>query len=118
MEDGRRLTGQSERIPWRGPGPSRPDHLPLPPAPMPLFRGGRPLKRWRYAGVYDPTVQLCAGIVHVGPLAQVFWAVWDSEARRLRERPRLLRRGTVRLDAARLRVRDAEVLVELSLDAG
>jgi len=85
---------------------------------MPLFRGGRPLKRWRYAGVYDPTVQLCAGIVHVGPLAQAFWAVWESEGRRLRERTRLFGRGAVRLDAARLRVRDADVLVDVGLDAG
>jgi Protein of unknown function (DUF2804) len=85
---------------------------------MPLFRGGRPLKRWRYAGVYDAAVQLCAGIVRVGPLAQTFWAVWDPESKRLRERTRLLRRGAVRLDSARLRVRDADVLVDLTLDAG
>src|SRR4051794_27679237 len=113
-----RLTGQSERIPWRGPGPSRPDHLPLPPGPMPLLRGGRPLKRWRYVGVYDAAMQLCAGIVRVGPLAQTFWAVWDPEAQRLRERTRLLRPGAVRIDAARLRVRDAGVVVDLALDRG
>src|SRR4051812_393614 len=118
MEDGRRLTGQSERIPWRGPGPSRPDHLPLPPAPMPLFRGGPPLKRWRYAGVYAAAGQLCAGIVGGGPPAQPFWAVGAPESKRLRERTRLLRRGAVRLDSARLRVRDADVLVDLTVDAG
>jgi len=85
---------------------------------MPLFRGGRPLKRWRYAGVYDAAVQLCAGIVRVGPLAQTFWAVWDPESKRLHERTRLLRRRAVRLDSARLRVRDADVLVDLTVDAG
>ena len=82
------------------------------------MRGGRPLKRWRYVGVYDAEVQLCAGIVHVGPLAQCFWAVWDADAKRLRERTRLLRRGAVRIDDARLRVGDADVLVDLALDPG
>jgi hypothetical protein len=37
-------------IPWRGPGPGRPD-LPLPPGPMPLWRDGALRKRWRYVGV-------------------------------------------------------------------
>jgi hypothetical protein len=85
---------------------------------MPLLRGGRPLKRWRYVGVYDAAMQLCAGIVRVGPLAQTFWAVWDPEAQRLRERTRLLRPGAVRIDDARLHVRDAGVVVDLALDRG
>ena len=32
--------------------------LPLPPERMPLLRGGRPLKRWRYVGVYHPDVMV------------------------------------------------------------
>ena len=43
------MTGAA--LPWRGPGAGRPD-LPLPPDRMPLRRGGRRLKRWRYLGVY------------------------------------------------------------------
>ena len=33
---------------------------------------------------------LCAARVGVGPLGQTFWAVWDREAGRMRERTRLL----------------------------
>ncbi len=36
---------------------------------------------------------LCAARVHVGPLSQTFWAIWDREARRLHERTRLLLPG-------------------------
>ena len=32
--------------------------LALPPDPMPAFSGTRPLKRWRYVGVYTPEVWL------------------------------------------------------------
>jgi hypothetical protein len=65
---------------------------------MPLVRGGRPLKRWRYLGGYGPDVCLCLGVVQVGPGVQTFWAVWDRAGRRLTERTVLGRRG-VRLGA-------------------
>ena len=55
-------------IPWRGPGPGRPD-LPLPPAPMPLRRDGGLRKRWRYVGLYGEELMLCAARAEVGPLA-------------------------------------------------
>src|SRR6266511_819380 len=115
---GARLTGQSKGIPWRGPGPQRPDHLPLPPAYMPLFRGGRPLKRWRYVGVYDEALMLCAGTVRVGPMRQCFWAVWDPRERLMRERTRLVKTGAVRIAGARLEVRDEDVMIGLGLDDG
>ena len=53
-------------LPWRGPGPGRPD-LPLPPDEMPLRRGGRWRKRWRYVGAYCDELLLCAARVQVGP---------------------------------------------------
>ena len=63
---------------WRGPGPGRPA-LPLPPDRMPLLRGGRPLKRWRYAGAYGPELMLCAASGRIGVLPFAWWAVWDGE---------------------------------------
>lgn len=91
--------------PWRGPyGSARPPvlaPLPLPPARMPLLRGARPLKRWRYVGVYGPELMLCVGLARVGVAYQSFWAVWDREGRRLHERTRLSR-GKVSLDMERL----------------
>lgn len=68
-------------LPWRGPGPDRPD-LPLPPNRMPMLRKGRIRKRWRYVGVYAPEVMLCAARAQIGPLRQSFWAVWDRQGRR------------------------------------
>ena len=65
-------------IPWRGPGPGRPD-LPLPPGPMPLWRDGGLRKRWRYVGFYGEGLMLCAARAEVGPTGQCFWALWDRE---------------------------------------
>ncbi len=63
-------------IPWRGPGEGRPD-LTLPPGPMPLRSDGQTRKRWRYIGLYDEAVMLCAARAQVGPLSQCFWVLWD-----------------------------------------
>jgi hypothetical protein len=84
---------------------------------MPRWRNGRPLKRWRYVGVYGPELSVCVGVVHVGPSRQAFWAVWDRERRRLRERT-ILRRGGVVLDPGRVLVRDADAEIDLVLDEG
>jgi hypothetical protein len=85
---------------------------------MPMLRGGRPLKRWTYVGVYDAGLMLCAGSVRIGPLRQAFWAVWDPVAGRLRERTRSLRTGVVRLDRRRAHVHDGPVQVDLTLGDG
>ena len=52
----------------RGPGPDRPG-LPLPPARMPRFRGGRPLKHWRWVGAFGPDAMACAARASVGGIA-------------------------------------------------
>jgi hypothetical protein len=78
----------SPDLPWRGPGPDRPD-LPMPPNSMPMRRGGRWRKRWRYLGAYCDELLLCAARVQVGKLGQTFWAVWDRERGEMWERTRL-----------------------------
>jgi Domain of unknown function (DUF2804), C-terminal len=42
---------------------------------MPRFRSGRPLKRWRYLGVYTPELMLCVGNARVGGVPQRWWAI-------------------------------------------
>ncbi len=77
---------------------------------MPLARGGRPLKRWRYVAIFCEELMACAASVQVGPARQTFWAVlprgdWDSAE--LCERTRLLpRRGAVALRPGRMVVED------------
>ena len=46
---------------------------------MPLRRGGRWRKRWRYVGAYCDELLICAARVQVGKLGQTFWAIWDRE---------------------------------------
>lgn len=106
-------------LPHRGRfGAARPtaiEELALPPERMPAWHRRRPLKRWRYVGVYGPDLMLCVGTARVGPGRQSFWAVWDRAAGHLHERTRL-RRGGVRLDdPARVIVEDGDVRIDLTL---
>ena len=39
------------------------------------MRAGRPLKRWRYLGVYRPDLMLCVGDARVAGVPQRWWAV-------------------------------------------
>jgi hypothetical protein len=102
---------------------------------MRLFRGGRPLKRWRYVGVFSEELMACAAVIQVGPARQTFWALYSRAEDRLRERTRLLiGRGAVELvpglplgedrhtedrtggsEPGRLRVRDGGVELDLRL---
>jgi hypothetical protein len=61
-------------LPLRGPA-VRSLGLPLPPARMPLLRDGRPLKRWRWLGVFSPSLLLCVGHARVAGVRQRWWAV-------------------------------------------
>jgi hypothetical protein len=94
---------------------------------MRLMRGTRPLKRWRYVGVFGDELMACAAAVQIGPARQSFWAVQLAGEGRLRERTRLLRsRSEVQLafgggdergaEPGRLRIRDGGVELDLTLE--
>jgi hypothetical protein len=84
---------------------------------MPLSRRTRPLKRWRYVGVFGERLMMCAASVHVGPARQTFWAVFERASGLTVERTRLLpRRGALDLTPGRLRIRDEAVLLDLVLE--
>jgi hypothetical protein len=65
------------------------------------LKGGRPLKRWRYVGVFGDELMACFGVVRIGVLPQAFWAVLDGGE--LRERTRF-RPGAVDLSDGVARV--------------
>ena len=104
-----------DALPHRGDGTDRPHGLALPPARMPRRQGRRPLKRWRYVGVFGRELMLCAGTVSVAGLPQAFWAVWDRAGGRLWERT-VLRRSRVALPDGVVRVDDREVAIDLVID--
>ena len=86
----------------------------LRPRLVPL-RGSRPLKQWRYVGVYGPEVMVCAGLVRVAGLPQAFWAVWDRSSRALHERT-VAGRGGVELPEGGARLAADDVHVALALE--
>jgi hypothetical protein len=106
-------------LPCRGtfgePRPASVEALALPPRPMPSHDGLRPLKAWRYVGVYGPELMLCVASIRIGRAHQCFWAVWDRQARLLRERT-VVGRGPVRLSPGRALLRDSSVLIDLALE--
>jgi Protein of unknown function (DUF2804) len=89
------------RLPARGADVHALD-LPLPPERMPLLRDRRPLKRWRYVGVYTAELMLCAGEAHVGGLPQRWWALALPDGTLLERTT--LSRGGVRLGPSHLSV--------------
>src|SRR4051812_15137967 len=101
-------------LPRRGPR-VRELGLPVPPGPMPLRRGTRPLKRWRYVGVFCGEVMLCVGDARVGPMRQRFWAVAEP-GRPIAEQTTVLRSGGVRIEGAHARVDTRDVRIDLTLD--
>src|SRR4051794_33151495 len=106
-------------LPWRsdaGDG-SRPEGLPLPGTRMPLVRGGRPLKRWRWVGVFGPRAMACVGFVRIGGVPQAWWAVWEREACWLRERTIFVRpAAAVRFAPGAVTVRDGDCAIDLAVD--
>jgi hypothetical protein len=100
--------GGNRALPVRGPA-VRELELPLPPGRMPSFRGGRPLKRWRYVGVYGPDLMLCVGDARVAGVPQRWWAVALPDG--------TLHEGTRGVESSPGRVAVRGVL-ELQLDEG
>lgn len=116
-EDNVRVVPRTTVVPWRGPAGARPPAaVPLPGAArMPLQRGGRPLKSWRWVGCFGPAIMLCAASARIGIARVTWWAVWDREQRTLAERT-VHGRGRVVLAGDRVRVRDGSIAVDLRLD--
>jgi hypothetical protein len=81
---------------------------------MPSWRAGRPLKRWRYVGVFTPELMLCVGDARIGPVPQHWWAV-ALPGGELRERT-TFGSGGVALYGSAVRVRSGGVRIELELD--
>jgi hypothetical protein len=117
--------GDSERamrsLPYRGAfGDHRPaplTALALPPLPMPSRLGGRPLKAWRYVGVFGPELMLCLASIRVGPFRQSFWAAWDRSAGRLYERT-AMGAGAVRLGYGAAAVEHSDLRLDLAFTEG
>jgi hypothetical protein len=120
------LTGQSTSPSITPAAP--PEAAPLlPPAALTAaLRGTRPLKRWRWVGIFGEQLMVCAAQVQIGPARQSFWALYDSAGGELRERTHMFPRGEVDLLPApvcdgelagegRLRLRDGGVELELVL---
>ncbi len=84
---------------------------------MPSHCRGRPLKAWRYVGVYGPDVMLCLATVRIGRAHQGFWAIWDRCASRLHERT-IIGRSPVQLRTGFAAVRDRGVAIELRFAEG
>jgi len=99
-------------LPVRGPQVRRLG-LPLPPDRMPPLRRGRPLKRWRYVGVYGPELMLCVGDARVGGVPRRWWAVALPDGT-LHERT-TSGRGGVRLGPDAVSVRSGTARIELKL---
>ena len=97
--------------------PVRLESLALPPAPMASHDRGRPLKSWRYVGVFCDELMLCAATVRIGPARQCFWAIWDRRRQRLHERTALGTRAVL-MSPGRLTILDRVVQVDLELDEG
>src|SRR4051794_27321683 len=82
---------------------------------MKMFRGGRPLKRWRYIGAYSSQLMLCGGDAWIGPLRQRFWALATPDGR-IREKTALFGSGGVRLSGPELAIDAPGVRVRVRAD--
>jgi len=83
---------------------------------MPARQGLRPLKRWRYVGVYTPEVMVCVGDARVGPIPQRWWAVALPDGT-LRERT-TIGRADVAIDGSSVQVRTPGLKIEFDLREG
>src|SRR5215203_5568831 len=84
--------------------------LALPPARMPPFHRRRPLKRWRYVGVYGPELMLCVGAARVAGIPQRWWAVALPDG--------TLHEGADAVRLERWRVSAGRGAIELTIEEG
>ena len=110
---GRLVSRSMGRLPLRGQAVRTLD-VPVPPDPMPAWRSGRPLKRWRYIGIFCDEVMLCVGAARVGPLPQRFWAV--AEPGRPIASATTIGRGGVRIDGPRALVEKGGVRIDVTVE--
>jgi hypothetical protein len=87
---------------------------------MRVLHRGRPLKRWRYVGVFGERLMLCAGVAFVAGLPQTWWAVWDRRREALRSRTRFARplRYVSMSDGGHVVIRDGTVRADLVVTPG
>jgi hypothetical protein len=89
-----------------------------------MFDRGRPLKRWRWVGVFSEDLMVCAAEARIGPARQSFWALHSPPDGGLHERTRLLPRrseleivvGVPGAAPGRLRIADRGVRLDLELE--
>lgn len=84
---------------------------------MPIWRKGRPRKRWRYVGVYCDRVMLGACKLQVGPFPQTFWTLLDRDRGEAHDHTRMIP-GEVSFEGETLRLDAGEVRAEIELGAG
>ena len=83
---------------------------------MPARAGTRPLKRWRYVGVYTAELMLCVADARIGPVPQRWWAVALPDGT-LRGRT-TVGRGGVTVSGSRALVKAQGVMIDLEFDEG
>jgi hypothetical protein len=104
------------RMPLPARGSSVPSlDLPIPPSPMPLFRGTRPLKRWRYVGAYSAELMLCVCDVRIGPARQRWWAIAEP-GRPILARTSTFGAGGVEMDGSRATVAAGDVRIDVEVE--
>jgi len=81
---------------------------------MPLLRSGRPLKRWRWVGVFSPELMLCVGDARIAGVPRRWWAIAEPDGT-LRERTTGTR-GGVEVTPGRVKVRAEGAEIDLELD--
>jgi hypothetical protein len=82
-----------------------------------MWRDGRPLKRWRYVGVYAPELMICVGDARIGPLRQRFWAVVEPDGRIL-DRTAMLGSGGLRISGSEIAIDARDVRARLTVQEG
>jgi hypothetical protein len=108
------LSGPIDTLAYRGDGTGRPGEVTVPTADAPVLKGRTLRKHWRFVGIWDATISICAASVKVGPLSHEFWAVRLPDTGQLVERARLTS-GRVDTRGERLRVRDGRVEIDVEL---